>query len=137
MAEHAGYNQPVIDEFRANGGTVTNFGRSLVLLHHTGAKSGKERITPVAALKTAPQTWLIAASKAGAPDHPGWYHNLRAHPDITIEAPDDGELSVHVDVLESAERDSAWHEFTAVYPGFLDYEKKTDRVIPMLRLAVR
>jgi deazaflavin-dependent oxidoreductase (nitroreductase family) len=135
MADNAGYNQPIIDAFRANGGTVPQFGRGLVLLHHRGAKSGTERVSPVAALKTGPDTWLIAASKAGAPDNPAWYHNLLASPDIAIETPDDGELTVHVTELAGEERAEAWEAFTAVYAGFLDYQEKTDRVIPVLRLA--
>jgi deazaflavin-dependent oxidoreductase (nitroreductase family) len=137
MADLAAYNQPVIDEFRANEGTVTHFGRGLVLLHHTGARSGVERVTPVAAWKTAPKTWLIAASKAGAPENPAWYHNLLAHPDLVIETPDDGELAVHATALKGAERDAEWREFTSHYPGFLDYEKKTTRTIPVVRLTAR
>ncbi|GAB3804920.1 nitroreductase family deazaflavin-dependent oxidoreductase [Humibacter antri] len=135
MADHNDYNQPIVDEFRANGGTVTHFGRGLVLLHHTGAKSGVERVTPVAALKTAPDAWLIAASKAGAPENPAWYHNLLTHPDLTIETPDDGEVQVHAAALRGEERDAAWQEFTRHNPGFLDYEKKTSRVIPVVRLT--
>jgi deazaflavin-dependent oxidoreductase (nitroreductase family) len=88
-------------------------------------------------LKTAPDAWLVAASKAGAPDNPAWYHNLLAHPDIVIETPDDGEVPVHATSLEGEERDEAWREFTAHNPGFLDYEQKTSRVIPVVRLTVR
>jgi deazaflavin-dependent oxidoreductase (nitroreductase family) len=137
MADNAGYNQPIIDEFRANGGAVTHFGRGLVLLHHLGAKSGTERVTPVASWKTAPDAWLIAASKAGAPENPAWYHNLLAHPDITIETPDDGEVAIHVTEVTGADYENAWQEFTSHYPGFLDYQKKTDRTIPVLRLTRR
>ena len=124
MADHTDYNQAIIDEFRTNDGTVEHFGRGLVLLHHVGAKSGAQRVSPVAAWKTAPDTWLIAASKAGAPDNPAWYHNLVAHPDLVIETPDDGEVPVHATVLQGAERESAWQEFTGHYPGFLDYEPR-------------
>jgi deazaflavin-dependent oxidoreductase (nitroreductase family) len=137
MADNAGYNQPIVDEFRANGGTVEHFGRGLVLMHHIGAKSGVERVSPVASWKTAPDAWLVAASKAGAPQNPAWYHNLLAHPDIVIETPDDGEVQVHATSLEGEEREAAWREFTSHYPGFLDYEKKTSRVIPVVRLTVR
>jgi deazaflavin-dependent oxidoreductase (nitroreductase family) len=137
MPDNAGYNQPVIDEFRANGGSVGHFGRKLVLLHHIGAKSGVERISPVASLKTGPDSWLIAASKAGAPDNPAWYHNLLAHPDIVIETADDGDVQVHATALEGEERDAAWREFTTHNPGFLDYEQKTSRVIPVVRLTRR
>ncbi|QDZ14595.1 nitroreductase/quinone reductase family protein [Humibacter ginsenosidimutans] len=137
MADHAGYNQPIIDEFRANGGTVEHFGRGLVLLHHIGAKSGEERVSPVAAVKTGDGEWLVAGSKAGAPEHPAWYHNLLAHPDVTIETPDDGDVSVHVTDLKGADHDAAWQLFTGRNPGFLDYQSKTSRVIPVLRLTRR
>lgn len=135
----ADFSQQVIDEFRANGGTVTmaGFGRNLVLLHHTGAKSGIERVTPVMALPTDDGTgWLIAASKAGAPDNPAWYHNLLAHPDITIETPD-GEVAVHAEELPGAERDAAWARFTAASEGFRQYEERTSRTIPVLALRRR
>ncbi len=134
--EHSDWTQRIIDEFRANDGTVTSasFGRGLVLLHHVGAKSGTVRVTPVMGIRTDDDTWLIAASKAGAPENPGWYHNLRAHPDITIEAPGEGEVAVHVEELTGAARDAGWTRFTTRAPGFLEYEKKTTRVIPVLAL---
>ncbi|NNC11498.1 nitroreductase family deazaflavin-dependent oxidoreductase [Planctomonas sp. JC2975] len=135
MADHSGYNQPIIDEFRATGGTVTHFGRSLVLLHHVGAKSGQERVTPVAALKSGPDSWLVSASKAGAPEHPAWFHNLVANPEVAIETPDDGVVPVHATVQRGPDHDAAWAEFTAIYPSFLDYQVKTSRVIPMVRLT--
>lgn len=135
----ADFNQQVIDEFRANGGDVAiaGFGRSLVLLHHSGAKSGVERVTPVMALPTDDGTgWLIAASKAGAPDNPAWYHNLLAHPDTVIETPE-GEVAVHADDLVEAERDAAWARFTAASEGFRQYEQRTNRTIPVLVLRRR
>lgn len=133
------WNQKVIDEFRANGGTVTAapFGRTLVLLHHVGAKSGEERVTPVVHIRQDADTWLIAASKGGAPDNPAWYYNLLAQPDTTIETPDDGSVPVHAVELKDDERDSAWTRFTAARPGFRSYEEKTTRTIPVLALQRR
>ena len=130
------WNQQIIDEFRANGGTVETmgFGRGLVLVHNVGARSGVERINPVANIREADGSRLIAASAAGAPQHPAWYHNLLAHPDVTIETPE-GIEQVHVTDLEGAERDAAWERFKAMSDGFAAYEKKTDRVIPVLRLT--
>jgi deazaflavin-dependent oxidoreductase (nitroreductase family) len=130
------WNQHIIDEFRANGGTVEHFGDSLVLLHHIGARTGVERIAPVVAIRDGADAWLVAASKAGAPENPAWFHNLLAHPDIDIETPD-GVVSVHVTRLEGEERDAAWARFTAASPGFAAYEEKTDRVIPVLMLRRR
>ncbi len=135
---HANWNQQIIDEFRANGGDVTTnrFGRNLVLVHHIGAKSGAERVAPVMGIRTDDDTWLIAASKGGSPENPGWYHNLLAHPDVVIETPE-GDEDVHVEELVGAERDAAWARFTERSAGFRQYEEKTSRVIPVLALRRR
>ncbi len=135
----ADWNQQIIDEFRANDGTVSTmgFGRGLVLLHHTGARSGVERVTPVAAIHRDADTWLIAASKAGAPDNPSWFHNLRAHPEVHIETPDDGDVEVVARVLDGGERDQAWSRFTEMSDGFRSYQEKTTRVIPVIELSRR
>ena len=140
MAERANdWNQNIIDEFRANDGTVATagFGRALVLLHHVGAKSGSERVAPVMGLRQDPDTWLVAASKAGAPDNPAWFHNVQAHPDVSIEVPGEGTVAVRARVLEGAERDSGWAQFTAASPGFKEYETRTTRVIPVVALRRR
>jgi deazaflavin-dependent oxidoreductase (nitroreductase family) len=135
----ADWNQNIIDEFRANDGTVTTmgFGRALVLLHHLGAKSAQERVAPVRAIRQDPDTWLVAASKGGAPDNPAWFHNLLAHPDVSIEVPGEGTLPVRARNLEGAERDSGWAQFKAASPTFGEYEERTTRVIPVLALARR
>ncbi len=133
------WNQNIIDEFRANDGTVTTmgFGRGLVLLHHKGARTGTERVSPVAAIHSDDDTWLVAASKAGAPDNPDWFHNLRAHAEVSVETPDDGTVDVTARVLEGAERDEAWARFTAMSDGFAAYEQKTSRTIPVIALTRR
>ena len=133
------WNQNIIDEFRANDGTVTTagFGRALVLLHHLGAKSGQERVTPVMGIRQDPDTWLVAASKAGAPDNPAWFHNLKAQADVTIEVPGEGTVDVSARVLDGDERDAGWARFTAASPGFREYEDRTTRVIPVVALHRR
>jgi len=133
------WNQQIVDEFRANGGDVqTNgFGRGLVLLHHVGAKSGVERVNPVAGIRTSPDSWVIAASAGGRDHNPAWYHNLLAHPDVSIETPDDGTIDVHAVDLPRTERDAAWELFKARSEGFRSYEQKTSRVIPVLELRRR
>ncbi|MEZ0448501.1 nitroreductase/quinone reductase family protein [Cellulomonas sp. ICMP 17802] len=133
------WNQQIIDEFRANGGVVaTNgFGKGLVLLHHRGARTGTERVSPVAGIRDGEDAWLVAASKGGAPQNPAWFHNLLAHPDVEIETPDDGSVPVYATQLTGAERDEAWARFTARSPGFRAYEERTSRTIPVLRLARR
>jgi deazaflavin-dependent oxidoreductase (nitroreductase family) len=134
----ADWNTQIIEEFRANDGLVTTmgFGRSLVLVHNLGARSGDERINPVMNILEEDGSRLIAASAAGADKHPAWYHNLLAHPDVTIETPE-GTEEVHVTDLQGAERDAAWERFKQTSEGFRAYEAKTSRVIPVLRLTPR
>lgn len=131
------FNDSVIDEFRANDGTVARFGRSLVLVHHTGAKSGIERIAPTMAIPAGADAWFIAASKAGADENPAWYHNLLAHPETSIEVPGEGLVAVTVSELEGAQRDEAWKRFTSASEGFRQYEQRTSRTIPVLKLTRR
>ncbi|NHI16517.1 nitroreductase family deazaflavin-dependent oxidoreductase [Microbacterium sp. CBS5P-1] len=132
-------NERIIEEFRAHDGTVATggFGRNLVLLHHVGARSGAERVTPVMALRPGEGVWLIAASKAGAPEQPAWFHNLLAHPEVLIEEPGRGTIAVIAEALEGAQRDQAWRLFTEASDAFLGYEKRTDRVIPVFVLRIR
>lgn len=131
------FNTQVIDEFRANHGKVggTFEGAPILLLHSEGAKSGKPRISPMMYLADGDR-YLVFASKAGAPTNPDWYHNLRANPDCTIEVGDDT-FEVHAEVLPRAERDEKYAEQAARFPGFADYEKKTDRLIPVVALTRR
>lgn len=135
----ADFNQRIIDEFRANGGNVATmgFGRGLVLLHHIGAKSGTERVAPLAARRHAPDVWHVVGSKGGAPEHPAWYHNLLAHPDVEIETPDEGVVPVRARDLPREERDEAWRQLTEMNSGFAEYERLTDRVIPVVELRRR
>jgi deazaflavin-dependent oxidoreductase (nitroreductase family) len=132
------FNQRIIDEFRASGGTVetAGFGRSLVLLHHRGASSGVERVTPVMGIPSE-AGWLIAASKGGAPDNPAWFHNLLNSPETVIETPDDGEVAVQAVQLQGEERDAAWAQFTTRSPGFAEYERRASRTIPVVELRRR
>jgi deazaflavin-dependent oxidoreductase (nitroreductase family) len=131
------YNASIIQEFRDNHGKVGgNFeGAPLLLLHSTGAKSGQERVSPMMYLRDGDR-YLVFASKAGAPDNPDWYHNLKANPDASIEVGDDT-VDVHAEELPRAERDEKYAEQAALYPGFKDYEDKTDRVIPVVALVPR
>ena len=132
------FNQRIIDEFRANGGTVetAGFGRSLVLLHHRGARSGVERVTPVMGIPSE-AGWFIAASKGGAPENPAWFGNLLTHPETVIETPDEGDVAVRAVELHGDDRDAAWALFTSRSPGFAEYERRANRTIPVLELQRR
>jgi deazaflavin-dependent oxidoreductase (nitroreductase family) len=128
------WNRGVIDEFRTNDGVVGGMfeGMNLLLLHHTGAKSGTERVNPLVYMRDG-TNYVIFASKAGAPTSPDWYHNLRANPSTTIEV---GVQSIPVTarVAEGDERERLFSAQKQAAPQFAEYESKTDRVIPVVVL---
>jgi deazaflavin-dependent oxidoreductase (nitroreductase family) len=126
------FNQNVIEEFRANGGVVGGpfDGMTLLLLHHTGAKSGAARINPLAYLDDNGR-YVIFASKAGAPTNPDWYHNLKANPNVRIEVGDDTFDAVASEAT-GEERDRLYDAQKARVSSFADYEQKTDRLIPVI-----
>lgn len=133
----ADYNQRIIDEFRANHGKPPSWtGPSrLLLLHHRGARSGQERVNPVAYLEDDGR-YAIFASKAGAPTNPGWYHNLRAHPETTIEVGGDT-VAVTAEEASSQERERLFAAQVERSPQFAEYQQKTERVIPVIVLTPR
>jgi deazaflavin-dependent oxidoreductase (nitroreductase family) len=129
-----GWNDHIIEEFRANEGRVGGYfaGAPMVLIHHVGARSGAERVSPLVYLPDG-DDMVIAATKGGAPTNPHWYHNLRAHPRITVEV---GTDTFPVEAIEAtgAERDELWRRLVEMRPGFGDYVAKTSRTFPMFRL---
>jgi deazaflavin-dependent oxidoreductase (nitroreductase family) len=128
------FNAKIIEEFRANGGKVGGpfEGAPMILVHHIGAKSGTERIAPLAYIPDGDRM-LIIASKAGAPTNPDWYHNLKAHPRIDVEVGTEI-FPVTAEELSRVERDEKWPMITAMAPGYADYQRKTSRVIPVFAL---
>lgn len=128
-------NNAVITEFRETGGKAGGVfeGKPLVLVHHTGAKSGIERIAPLVPLLDDGRIYIFA-SKGGADTHPDWYRNLLAHPDITVEIGTDT-FAATARVLEGDERDSVYAKQVAVEPQFGEYQRKTARVIPVVELV--
>ena len=132
---HGDFNEQIIEEFRANEGRVGGRfeGNPLLLLHHTGAKSGKSRINPLAYLSDGGR-YVVFASKGGAPTHPDWYHNLKAHPNTTIEVGTDT-----VDVVASKatgeERERIFRIQAERVPQFAEYQKQTKRLIPVMVLT--
>jgi len=135
------WNDKVIAEFRDNGGKVGgNFaGAPLLLLHTIGAKSGETRVNPMM-YQAVDGGWAVFASYAGLDVNPAWFHNLKAHPDVEIEVGTEGEvetIEVHAKVLTADEREPVWAEQKRRYPGFAEYEQKTDRVIPVVLLTRR
>jgi deazaflavin-dependent oxidoreductase (nitroreductase family) len=130
------FNQQIIEEFRANAGRVGGMfeGMPMILIHHIGAKSGVERITPLAHFPEDDDNTVIVASNGGADTHPAWYHNLTANPKIDVEVGTE-RYTVVAEELPRPERDEVWKRVVAERPGFGDYELKTDRLIPLVRLT--
>jgi deazaflavin-dependent oxidoreductase (nitroreductase family) len=135
MSNSNDWNKKIIEEFRANNGKVGgNFdGKPLLLLHTTGAKSGEERVSPVAYTKDGDKL-VVIASKGGAPTHPDWYHNILAHPQVTVEVGTE-KIEATASVAQEPERRRLYDEMIKVMPGFADYEKKTTRSIPVIVLT--
>lgn len=129
------FNTQVIEEFRANHGKVGgNFaGASLVLMTTVGAKSGVERTNPVVYFTDADRIYVIA-SAGGSTKHPAWYHNLIAHPELTLEIGDETYRAKADPVTDDAERDRLYANAVSQMPGFGEYEKTADRRIPVLYL---
>jgi len=129
------WNKAVIEEFRASDGIVGGpfEGMTLLLLHTIGAKSGEPRLNPVVYLADG-ERYVIIASKGGAPTHPSWYHNVVAHPEVTVEIGTE-KFQAQAEVVQEPERTELYEKMSAQYPGFAEYEQKTTRVIPVLVLT--
>jgi len=129
------FNQQVIDEFRAHHGRVGGpfEGGRLLLLTTTGARTGTPHTTPVGYLPDGGEHVLVIASAAGSPKHPDWYHNLLAHPQVTVES---GVFTYEAQavVLAGEEREQAWARAVEADPGWAEYQKKTERIIPVVAL---
>lgn len=121
------WNQQIIDEFRENDGKVGGHfeGRSLLLLHHKGAKTGNDRVNPLA-YQEIDDGYAVFASKAGADDNPDWLHNLMAHPETFVEV-GTRKIQVKARLAEGAEHDEIWERQKRAWPQFAEYEKNTAR----------
>jgi deazaflavin-dependent oxidoreductase (nitroreductase family) len=134
------WNTQIINEFRANGGRVGGQfeGAPMVLVHHTGRKTGKQTVTPMMYLPddSDPDTIYVFASKAGAPTNPAWYYNLTAAGSAEIELGTETR-TVSVTEVTGDDRDRIYSEQARRYPGFAEYEEKTAgvRTIPVLALT--
>jgi deazaflavin-dependent oxidoreductase (nitroreductase family) len=135
MTPPSDWNQGIIDEFRANAGRVGGpfEGRQLLLLHHRGARTGIERVNPLAYQTLGPDGWAVFGSKGGAPANPDWYHNLLANPRARVEI---GTETIDVTAREATgeERDRIWTRQKRVVPAFAQYEERTRRRIPVMIL---
>jgi deazaflavin-dependent oxidoreductase (nitroreductase family) len=128
------WNTAIIEEFRANDGKVSGQfeGAPLLLLHTTGARSGREHVNPVM-YREIGDSYAVFASKAGAPTNPDWYHNLVANPSVRAEI-GAGTVALTARVAAGDERNRIWDAHKTEFPGFADYERKTSRQIPVVIL---
>jgi deazaflavin-dependent oxidoreductase (nitroreductase family) len=126
------YNQDVIESFRAHNGNLEN--RPLLLLTTTGARSGKTRVIPLAYSRDGDR-YIVLASKGGAPSNPDWYHNVVAHPEVTVEV-GSGRFQARASVAQGEERDRLFNAQAAAMPNFAEYQEKTSRKIPVIILEL-
>jgi deazaflavin-dependent oxidoreductase (nitroreductase family) len=130
------FNSKIIAEFRANEGRVGGAlaGTPILLIHHIGAKSGIERVTPLAYNPQGDGRFVIVASNGGSPTHPGWYYNLKASPRIEVEVGSE-RFRVLAEALEGAARAVLWPKVVATSPAVGRFQAKTTRQIPMFVLT--
>lgn len=138
MSDPNDFNTPIIEEFRANAGKVGGMfeGAPLLLLHHTGAKSGQERVNPLMYQQVG-DALAVFASKGGAPTNPDWFHNVVANPETTIEIGTETR-AVKARVADPDERERIWSAQKELFPQFAEYESSTGgREIPVVLLEPR
>jgi deazaflavin-dependent oxidoreductase (nitroreductase family) len=132
-------NRDVIEQFRGNNGVITSGmfkGARLLLLTSLGARSGKARVNPLAFTRDG-ERYVVIASKGGAPTHPDWYHNVVAHPEVSVEVATDSGIErfqARARVAEGDERRRLYDAQAALMPGFAEYQQKTSREIPVVVL---
>jgi deazaflavin-dependent oxidoreductase (nitroreductase family) len=126
-------NRKVIDQFRAGGEIEGMHRERLLLLTTTGARSGRQRTTPMMFHQDGPRV-LVMASNAGARKPPDWYANLAANPTVTVEIGDES-YEATATVLTGDERTRLWTDITTSNPFFVDHEKKAEREIPVVALT--
>ena len=134
--EGSDYNTQIINEFRGNGGRVGGpwAGTTLILIHHIGARSRAERVTPLGCFSRPGGRFVIVASSGGSPTHPNWYYNLKAHPKITVEVGAQT-FTVLADEVAGAARAELWPKLVAEYPTVGEHQAKTTRQFPVFLLT--
>jgi F420H(2)-dependent quinone reductase len=121
--------------YRATGGRIGHRfpgTAPMLLLDHVGAKTGKKRTIPLLYLRDG-DDFVIVASKGGFPKNPAWFHNLRANPDTTIQV-GSKRRQVSARVADPADRARLWPRVLETYSGYGDYQRRTDRQIPVVIL---
>ena len=130
------FNTKIIEEFRASEGRVGGpwAGTTMILIHHIGAKSGIERVTPLACSPQGDGRFAIVASNGGSPAHPDWSYNLKANPRIKIEVGNQA-FPVLAEELDDTARAELWPKLVAEYPAVGEFQTRTTRQIPVFMLT--
>lgn len=135
MSTFGDFNRDLVEDMRAHKGKATSgpfVGHDVLILTTKGAKSGETRVTPIVYTRDG-ERYVIIASKGGAPTNPSWFHNLKAHPHVTIEV--DGEkFGAHARVVDEDDYERLYQHHASINPGFHEYRKKTTRKIPVVVL---
>ncbi len=129
------FNRGLVEDVRAHGKPTSGpfLGRDVLILTTKGARSGEERSTPLVYTRDGGHH-VIVASKGGAPTHPSWFHNLKAHPTVTVETGGE-KFQAHARVvLDGEEYERLYKQHADINPGFWDYRKRTSRKIPVIVL---
>ena len=131
------WNAQVIEEFRANEGRVGGWfeGKSVLILHNTGARSGRRRETPLVYRQEGDRVFIFA-SKGGSDSNPDWYYNLKANPDVDVEIGTDAVSAKAVEIL-GEERDAIYARQAAAIDNFASYQAGTNRTIPVIELILQ
>jgi deazaflavin-dependent oxidoreductase (nitroreductase family) len=132
------FNLKTIDEFHAKKGLgVGMWGDHVLLMTAKGAKTGEPITTPLVYGREG-DDYILVASKGGAPKHPAWFENVKATPEVEVEVASGGEterFKARAHMVDSrAERDRLYKEMSKIWPSFLEYEKRTERLIPIVIL---
>ena len=125
--------------YRASGGVIGHRfpgAPPTLLLTHVGAKSGQKRISPLTYTRGDGDDLVLVASKGGYPKNPAWFYNLKAHPDTEVQVGRE-HRPVHARVATPEERERLWPRVIENYSGYAEYQKRTDRVIPLVILERR
>ena len=134
MSDQNDWNKKIIAEFRENDGKVGGYfeGSTLLLLHTTGAKSGKARINPLVTMADG-SNYFVIASKGGAPSHPDWYYNLKANPNVEVEVGTE-KFAAKAVITSEPRRTELYERMAAGFAAFNEYKEKAGRVIPVILL---
>ena len=137
MPDYSLFGDEHVRQYEATGGTVGHDwnGTSCLVLHTQGRKSGETRKLPLIYGRDG-DDYVVIASKGGAPEHPGWYKNLLAHPDVEIQVRDKV-IPVTARTGTAADKARVWPIMSAQWPGYDDYQAGTKRDIPVVLLRRR